>query len=157
MAASVKKETAISKKKKTVSLLMIGSTGNGKSTLGNFLLNPDDDHITGDNQAFKTAQTNVPQTQKVDTKTFLHKESFFTVVDTPGLNESDDKDLEHMIDIIKLLQTMKSVGACVLCTKFDAKIDAQYRATIAYYRKLLPELFEKNVVVVMTSFATDKC
>ena len=107
---------AVAKKRETASLLMIGSTGNGKSTLGNFLLNPDDDHILGDKQAFKTAQTNVPQTQKVQPQTFTHNGTLFTVVDTPGLNESACKDLDHMIDIIKFLQTMKSVGACVLCT-----------------------------------------
>ena len=44
---------------------------------------------------------------------------------------------------------------CVLVVKFTSKIDAQYRATIQYYRKLLPTLFEKNVIIVMTGFATD--
>ena len=38
-----------------MSILLIGSTGNGKSTLGSFLVNPEKEHIFGDNQTFKTA------------------------------------------------------------------------------------------------------
>ena len=60
-----------------------------------------------------------------------------------------------MIEIVQNLQTMKSVVACVLVVKFNSKIDAQYKATIQYYRKLLPSLFERNVIIVMTDFATD--
>ena len=134
----------------------MGSTGNGKSTLGNFLIDPDKDHIIGDKQTFRTARDNLPQTQIISACKLQHGGQTFTVIDTPGLNESASKDLRHMIDIVKYLRTLESVGACVLCTKFDAKIDDQYKATIAYYSKLLPTLFEGNVVVVMTDFATDE-
>lgn len=37
------------------------------------------------------------------------------------------------------------------------KIDAQYKATVVYYRWLLPLLFEKNVIIVLTNFPTDHC
>ena len=134
----------------------MGSTGNGKSTLGNFLIDPDKDHIIGDKQTFRTARDNLPQTQIISACKLQHRGQTFTVIDTPGLNESAWKDLRHMVDIVKYLRTLESVGACVLCTKFDAKIDDQYKATIAYYSKLLPTLFEGNVVVVMTDFATDE-
>ena len=137
--------------------MLVGSTGSGKSTLGNFLVNPDNHHILGVKQTFETAQTNLPQTQTTSTSEFQHEEQTFTVIDTPGLNESAWKDLSHMIDIVKVLRTgMRSVRACVLCTKFNAKVDAQYKATIEYYSRLLPTLFEGNVVVVMTSFSTDE-
>ena len=54
-----------------MAVLLVGSIGNGKSTLGNFLLNPHEDHIFGKKQTFKTAQTSRPETQHVlgeDTK-----------------------------------------------------------------------------------------
>lgn len=142
-----------------MALLLIGSTGNGKSTLGNFLIDPDDDHIFGDNgveQTFPTSRSNVPETKSVSTATFRHEGQTFTVVDTPGLNEDDWKeDFSHMIDIVKKLRTVESVRACVFCVKFESRIDAQYKATIEYYSKLLPALFEGNVVIVMTDFSTD--
>ena len=78
------------------------------------------------------------------------------VIDTPGLNESAIEDLEHMVDIVMVLKSLKEVSACILCVKFDAKIDAQYKATINYYKSLLPKIFEGNILIVMTNFATDR-
>lgn len=139
-----------------LTILMIGSTGNGKSTLGNFLLDPRDEHISGDNQIFRTARTNMPETTIVQCASEKKKRPSLQIIDTPGLNESAFKDLSHMIHIVRKLKDLQSVHACILCVKFESKIDAQYKATVAYYRKLLPSLFERNVVIVMTSFLTDR-
>ena len=133
-----------------MNVLLIGSTGSGKSTLGNFLLDPSNEHIF-DNPTFQPASTNMPETKEVIS---LSKGNI-TVVDTPGLNEDDSKDLEHMIAIVKQLNELKSISACVLCTQYEAKIDAQYKATVAYYKKLLPRLFHNNVLIVFTNYRTD--
>ena len=137
-----------------MAILLIGSTGNGKSTLGNFLLNPDGE------QVFKMARDNKPQTQFVKpvAKNVSVKGAGrvdLTVIDTPGLNESAAKDLGHMIEIIKSLKGFVHVRACIIVVKFNTKIDAQYKATVQYYSKLLPSLFAKNVTIVMTDYATD--
>ena len=82
-----------------------------------------------------------------------------TVIDTPGLNEDDVQDFKHMIQIISMLHSISDseVSACVLVVKFDSKIDAQYKATVKYYRDLLPQLFERNVIIVLTMFdSSDK-
>lgn len=134
-----------------LSILMIGSTGNGKSTLGNYLIDPRDE-----SQAFRTARTNKPETQTVQCAVDRKENPSLRIVDTPGLNENEVKDLSHMIDIVSKLKALQSITACILCVKFESKIDAQYKATVAYYRKLLPSLFEGNVVIVMTSFLTDE-
>ena len=57
------------------------------------------------------------------------------VVDTPGLNESPVKDLVYMCSLVKALNDPKlpGVSACLLCVKFNSKIDAQYKGTVAYY------------------------
>lgn len=140
-----------------MAVLLIGSTGNGKSTLGNFLVDPSEDSIF-EKQCFKTAQTNMPQTQNVSQVSFQTKRSgtTITVIDTPGLNENDVRDLKHMIQIVENLKRVKNILACILVVKFSSKIDAQYKATVQYYRKLLPSLFERNVIIVMTDYATDK-
>lgn len=142
-----------------MAVLLIGSTGNGKSTFGNYLLDPSEDHLFT-KQTFKTAQNNLPETQTVKEckKVVKHgecDETFLTVIDTPGLNEDAERDLQHMIQIVEQLQGVHAIRACVFVVKFNSKIDSQYRATIQYYRKLLPSLFEKNVTVVITDFATD--
>ena len=149
-----------------MTVLMIGSTGQGKSTLGNFLVNPDEKHIfADDDQTFRTARSNKPQTQNCLTASTTVSTQLFNggklsldlkVIDTPGLNEGAEKDLHHMIDLVKHLQRMGEVRACVMVIKFNSKIDMQYKATVRYYSKLLPFMFERNVIIVMTDFATDQ-
>lgn len=137
-------------------ILLMGSTGHGKSTLGNFLLNPDEKYQTKSLQPFAVATSNVPKTQVVEIKSDRMDNPTLCVIDTPGLNESAIEDLQHMVDIVMVLKNLKEVSACILCVKFDAKIDAQYKATINYYKSLLPKIFEGNVLIVMTNFATDR-
>ena len=137
-------------------LLLIGSTGNGKSTLGNFLLDPRDRHIFKE-QTFRTARDNKPETQSVSTRVTpdqLGKRAV-QIIDTPGLNESATQDLSHMIDMVRTLNKVESIASCILCVKFESKIDSQYKATVAYYRKMLPSLFEGNVIIVLTQYQTD--
>ena len=143
-----------------MAILLIGSTGNGKSALGNFLINPKDEHIL-DRQTFQVAQDNKPQTQCVRSAARPinikgHGVVALTIIDTPGLNKSAAQDLGHMIETIHELKSIKEVKACIIVVKFNSKIDAQYKATMEYYSKILPSLFAKNVVIVMTNFATDE-
>ncbi|XP_011404854.1 PREDICTED: uncharacterized protein LOC105313259 [Amphimedon queenslandica] len=142
-----------------MSVLLIGSTGMGKSSFGNFLIDPGEKHVF-DNPTFSPGTDGRPKTQEVKSKNVQLKsgetEMRLDVIDTPGLNESAEKDLSHMIDIIKKLNDCEGVKACILVVKFNAKIDAQYKATIEYYSKLLPGLFERNVIIVLTEYATDE-
>uniref|UniRef100_A0A1X7TQK2 Uncharacterized protein n=1 Tax=Amphimedon queenslandica TaxID=400682 RepID=A0A1X7TQK2_AMPQE len=133
----------------------------GKSTFGNFLLDPDNKHMYEYPTLIAAATDNRPMTQEV--KVVRKKvqigdgrSEMLTIIDTPGLNKSADKDLSHMIGIIKTLNEYKKITACILVVKFNAKIDAQYRATLEYYSKLLPGLFDNNVIIVMTDYATDE-
>ena len=142
-----------------MAVILIGSTGNGKSTLGNFLVNPDKNHIFGEHQTFETARTNLPQTQEVKKAPIRandHMDSSLSVIDTPGIFEDEDKDIEHMINIIRVLHSVGEVRACILVVKFSSKVDTPYKASIRYYSKLLPGLFESNLVVVMTDYACDE-
>lgn len=129
----------------------------GKSTFGNFLFDPDSDQ-----EIFVSAKDNKPMTQhvQIESKRIAVQsakcEDFeLTIIDTPGLNENAYKDLSHMIKLIKALQRVGKVQACILVAKFDAKIDAQFKATMEYYSELLPALFQKNVILVLTGYASD--
>ena len=144
----------------TASVLLIGSNGMGKSTLGNYLFDPDKEHMYF-RQTFATATDNKPMTQKVKaiSKSVQIDDSrseVLTIIDTPGLNESANRDLSHTIKIIKEFNECGEIRACILVIKFNAKIDAQYKATMEYYSRLLPGLFDKNVIIVMTDYASDE-
>ncbi len=137
-------------------VLLIGSTGSGKSALGNFLLNPAREHIIGNKQTFRTSRSNKPETHCVYCVCDREANPTIQVIDTPGLNEGDCEDLAHMSDIVITLRRLQHVSACVLCVNFNANIDQQWKATAAYYSKLLRKLFESNIVIVMTHFQTDE-
>ena len=79
-----------------------------------------------------------------------------TVIDTPGINEGRKEDLEHMTGLVTTLKEQEVFKACIFVVKFSAKIDQQYKDTIMFYAKLLPDLFSHNCLIVMTEYATDK-
>ena len=133
-------------------ILLIGSVGNGKSTLGNFLIDPSETK----EKKFPIGHSVQPETQDVSWTDFPYNGHTFTVIDTPGLNESAEKDLEHMGSLMNALNGMQGVSACLFCVKFNAKIDAQYKATVEYYSRLLPSLFEENVLIIMTKYETSR-
>lgn len=147
-----------------MAVLLIGSTGNGKSSLGNFLLSPT---TSGEDAHFQVATDNLPETQHTAIAAATVKysndkgglsgtvEKTLTVLDTPGLNESKEKDHLHMIDLVQSLHKVEKIKACILVVKFELKIDQQYKDTLCFYSKLLPSLFERNVFVVVTGYSVD--
>ena len=142
-----------------MALLLIGSTGNGKSTFGNFLLDSVQlQESDSAEQTFKTATCNLPETRHVTkcSRVVNYSECQkldLTVIDTPGLSEMG---MEQMLQIAEELQVIDLVRACVIVVKFENKIDTQYKQTLKHYRDLFPSLFERNIVVVMTGYAADE-
>ena len=143
-----------------MAILLIGSTGSGKSTLGNFLIDPSDDHMVN-RQTFEISQSNKSKTNCVK-QALLHlklndSQSILRayIIDTPGLNEGPVADLRHMIDLVKAVEEAGDIKACIFVVKFDATIDAQYVETVRYYREIFPQLFENNVIIVMTKYCLD--
>ena len=132
-------------------VLLIGSKGSGKSTLGNLLLSPPSIDCMKQQQLFAMATSTEPQTKAVEIQSNGH----FSVMDTPGLNKADKEDIALKIDIVKNLRKEKYILGCILVVKWDAKIDKQFEETLKYYGDVFPDLCQ-NMVPVMTNYATDE-
>jgi len=130
-----------------VRLGLFGSTGSGKSALGNFLLDPRDAHIF-EEQTFATGESSESCTFECKV---ADSGSGVQIIDTPGLQESHDRDLAHVIDVVKSLRELQSMHMVVLVKRLDARLDQPWRDTVLFYQELCGEAFD-NVIVVLTGF-----
>ena len=94
-------------------IVLLGSTGDGKSALGNCLLKLDP--LDG----FKESDDPESCTTEIEeiTGAWLGDGPLCTIVDTPGLNDSQGRDLEHLERIVEFLRTGKVVNMFLLVRK----------------------------------------
>lgn len=97
----------LNKMRKRPITVLLGKTGNGKSCLGNFLLDYD---------IFKTSSK--PESETVDLKIGVNYSKDFCVIDTPGLNDSQGRDQMHYENIIKFIKN-KFITSFLLVFSFE--------------------------------------
>lgn len=153
-----KEHTRPSLQKRTV--LLIGPTGEGKSTVGSFLADPTN-HAR--NPVFQRATSNAPQTSKTESSGVKvlpvmggMQECEFEFVDTPGLNEGKAQDLEHMVDVFQCLQQKQKISAIVLVYKHDSKISEPLKRLLGFYRRFFGGLLASNFFVILSNFRWDQ-
>ena len=140
-------------------ILFVGGTGAGKSSLGNYL------HDLGQNKrVFEPAEDGckASKTQHTSHSVICIKNSYscngtqFAFIDTPGLNESTDKDITHMQELLSEVQALKYVNVLVLVIPYNFKLDIQLVQTMKFYRELFMPLFVAgNVCIVLTHMSED--
>lgn len=143
-------------------VLLLGSTGSGKSTFGNFFNDP---FGSGGSPASLFVEADFadpgPTTQTVRAATTRVRCSAVSadvdLYDTPGLNEVQaSNDLAHMRDLLLEISKLPYVSCAILCVRFGAKMDAQLVETIKYYHRLLQPLFAaRSVILVLTNVSPD--
>ncbi|BFU23993.1 aig family protein [Entamoeba histolytica] len=122
-------------KPKQTKFLLIGETGTGKSSAGNFILQKKDN-------VFKVGDTTKSQTRDVDVQSGEGDRSDVTVIDTPGFNDSDNDDngelnIEH---IKKIVNRVKKEGlqGIILTMDFNS---CKFSTTVKQVIKIINDVF----------------
>lgn len=145
--------------KKSPSVIFVGSTGAGKSTLGNFL------HDLGEGPAvFDRAPTgdHRPKTQETTAvgvdigNSFGFNGSKLMLIDTPGLNESIEKDLDHITSLYSTISSIGEINVLVLVVPYNFKLDAQWSKTMSFFRDAFLPLFTLGHVCLILTHMSEE-
>ena len=151
--------TVPNKPTNTSTILLLGSLGAGKSSVCNFL------HNLGEGKRMFTeaepGQFNLV-TEKVtkiavDIKNSLHfNGSKFVLIDTPGLNATEDIEKQFHYGLYQALQSGHGINVVALVVPFPYTPDIQWINTMIYCRKTLAPLFAAKQVCVVLTFIREE-
>jgi len=145
-------QLVVNKQKKEKTILLIGSTGKGKSALAN---------VITDTNKFKESAGSTSETREIQSERFKENDITYRIVDTVGLSDtkiSRNEVLDKIAEAVYLLREGVSQVLFVIDGRFDQK-------EIANYDLLKTIIFDEQVInyttIIRTRFESfqdkDKC
>lgn len=143
-------DNPFSRKAKTI--FLIGSTGKGKSTLANTLVNEINEEGLFRNfrEIFKESQSSVSGTREIQSKEFIGGGINYAIIDTVGLGDTKlkrEEVLDKLAEAVYLAREGIAHIFFVIGVKFDEK-------EMANYNLLKSIIFDKDVVNYTTIIRT---
>ncbi|KAG4085979.1 P-loop containing nucleoside triphosphate hydrolase protein [Neocallimastix lanati (nom. inval.)] len=128
------------------SLILIGETGNGKSSLGNFILKKNVFPVS-DNPESETKITRGEHGGNNVTDDIF-------VIDTPGLMDAEGTDKEHLIQMVDYIKSNPGLQGIVIVFNFhQPKLPMNIRTLIMLLCNVFPRAdFWRHVALVWTKF-----
>ena len=135
---------------KMTNILLFGETGNGKSSLGNQLL--------GINDAFRVSSDIKSETKHTYGKKGAGDYANLFVIDTPGLQDTNGADKEHMIQLVEYVKDHKELNAIIVVFNFQ---QVRFPYNIQTMLKLFCNIFpmkevENHIALVFTNSFTKR-
>jgi predicted GTPase len=132
-------------------IVLLGNTGVGKSTLGNVLLDLEEDSTS----AFATSGDAESCTSVCGIKDGFwrgrHRDRLIRVIDAPGHGDSGGRDYELRESIVDTLRAEDSIHAFLFLKSFEnPRVDAQDKDLIKTCLGIFGQGFLNNTVVVLT-------
>ena len=146
-------QQTLSDANKGIVVVLLGCTGDGKSSLGNVLLGfePNDQE-----NGFKTSaglRSCTDGTYHITGKWFgMEEKPTITVVDTPGFSDGEGRDNEHRRRILETLKTeIGQVDVFLWVKRADDRLtDADNQFFQLFSKSFGEEVFNKRLLMVLT-------
>ena len=126
-------------------LVILGATGDGKSSLGNYILNLKDRFRVSDDPDSETKET-------LGYSGANGAEDIF-VIDTPGLQDTRASDKKHIVDMVNYIKGHKDIQAIIIVFNFNQDRFAFYLKTMI---KIFNDIFQNDDFWYHVGFVSTK-